>query len=314
MSQQVTPLTKSTNLKNKEICNFMNEFKKMEQTFEKLRQKFEKMQQEFEKIKQELNTNEKNILFISSNDKKETKGSGCSISGNNYEKEIFNIVKNLLLNDKLFNTQNIKELGGSTNANDIQCNFNGEKNIGIEIKKSNTPDWMQCSLKYNNIDNTWEGSTKGKIPEKSRNIFNKLINELNLFDGNIPPFMIKDITHEEWITIKKNTNKWNDYYITIPNDTIKNLYKEKGCYYIQISTYGLFHLGKDICDFNVPEFIVDQQLRIRTKIHARKNTKNFCSLSVTASCQPKNIKLLKKSTYSLDDVNKLPLNLKHIIT
>ena len=47
-------------------------------------------------------------------------------------------------------------------------------------------------------------------------------------------------------------------------------------------------------------------MRIRIKIHSKKNKKGYCSMSVTAACKPKNIKLLQKSPYSLDDTNKLP--------
>jgi len=68
-----------------------------------------------------------------------------------------------------------------------------------------------------------------------------------------------------------------------------------------------------VCGFNVPEFVCEQQLRLRTKIHTRKNTKGFCKLSVTISCQPKNIKQLKNSDYSLDDISKLPENLEYIV-
>ena len=32
--------------------------------------------------------------------------------------------------------------------------------IPIEIKKSTSPDWMQCSLKYDNNTNKWIGSLK----------------------------------------------------------------------------------------------------------------------------------------------------------
>src|SRR4030067_321728 len=145
-----------------------------------------------------------------------------------------------------------------------------EKDNGIEIKKSKSPDWMQCSIKYNNTTKKWEATKKGKIPIKCRELFNKLINNINLYDGEIPPFMEKSITHEEWINIKKETNKWDDKYITIPSDSISRLYQEKGCNYIQISDgYGLYHLGKDICDFGVPLFNIEQQIRIRTKIHTR---------------------------------------------
>ena len=33
-----------------------------------------------------------------------------------------------------FNTQNIQEIGGSKSVNDIQCNLNDFRNIGIEVK------------------------------------------------------------------------------------------------------------------------------------------------------------------------------------
>jgi hypothetical protein len=141
-------------------------------------------------------------------------------------------------------------------------------------------------------------------------MFNNLINNINLYNGDVPPFIKKSITHEEWLKLKSETNQWKDHYIDIPSDTISRLYEAKGCKYIQISNnYGLYHLGQDICGFDVPLFNIEQRLRIRTKIHTRKNTKGFCNLSVTIACQPKNIKTLVPSKYSLDNKDKLPPNL-----
>jgi len=239
------------------------------------------------------------------------KGSGCSINGKKYELEIYKILQRCKLNGKEFNTQSENELGGSSSKNDIECNLNSTKDIPIEIKKLKTPDWMQCSLKYDNTNNKWTGSSKNKIPDTSKKTFEELVskNGLLLFNGNSPPFMTINITHEEWIKIKKETTDFNDTYIDCPNDTIKKLYSKKGCIYIQISEKGLYHLGNDICNFKVPEFICEQQLRVRTKIHKRKNNKGFCTLSVTIACQPKNTKELISSEYSLDDINKLPNNL-----
>ena len=166
---------------------------------------------------------------------------------------------------------------------------------------------MQCVIKYNNKIKKWEGTKKGKIPIESREIFNNLIKNINLYNGEIPPFIEKKITHEEWIKIKKKTNKWDDIYIDIPSDTITKLYQAKKCNYIQISDgCGLYHLGNDICGFDVPLFKIEQQIRIRTKIHTKKNKKGFCNLSVTVACQPKNIKELIPSKYSLDNKDKLP--------
>ena len=240
-------------------------------------------------------------------------GSGCSISGKNYELKVYNIVKKCKLNGNEFNTQTEEELGGCNSKNDIECNLNTKNDIPIEIKKSKTPDWMQCSLKYDSIRNKWVGSSKNKIPEDSKCIFENLITNIKLFNGNIPPFMTKDITHEEWIKIKNEKDDFADTYIDCPNDTIQKLYNKKGCVYIQISEKGLYHLGNDACQFNVPEFICDQQFRVRTKIHTRKNNKGFCKLSVTIACQPKNVKKLTISEYSLDDIHKLPKNLQYMV-
>jgi hypothetical protein len=235
-----------------------------------------------------------------------------SVNGKKYELEVFNVVKKCKLNDKFFNIQKENELGGSSNKNDIECNLNQLKDIPIEIKKIKTPDWMQCSLKYDNINNKWIGSLNNKIPNNSKKIFEDILSYKILFNKKIPPFMIEKITHEEWLKIKKETNDFKDTYIDCPNDTIKKLYYEKGCKYIQISEKGLYHLGNDLCNFNVVEFICEQQLRIRTKIHTRKDKSGFCKLSVTVSCLPKNINKLVNSKYSLDNINKLPNNLIYI--
>lgn len=237
------------------------------------------------------------------------KGKMCSVNGNKYEKDVYNVVSKCLLNDKIFNTQKEEDLGGSTISNDIECNYKLDKDIGIEIKKFNSPDWMQCSIKHNIKINKWEASKKGKIPKECQELFNNLINDVKLFNNKVPPFFKKKITHEEWLEIKKKTNDWNDYYFDIPDDTIKNLYKLKGCKYIQISDYGLYHLGKDVCEFDIPEFKCKQQIRVRTKIHNKKNKNGYCNLSVIIACQPKDIKQLTKSSYSLDNSKSLPKNL-----
>ena len=236
------------------------------------------------------------------------KGGMCSVSGNNYEKDIYNITSKCKMNGSTipFNTQDIASLGGSSSKNDIICNFTETGDIGIEAKKYNTPDWMQCSIKFNEETKKWETS-KGKNPDKCREIFDVLVNSLNLYGGEIPPFMENPMTHEEWTQTKKESDTWNDCYVDIPSDIIRNLYAAKGCQYIQVSDgYGLYHLGSDTCAFEVPVFEVEQQLRIRTKIHTRKNSKGFCSLSVTIACQPKDIRQLSPSPYSLDDIKKLP--------
>jgi len=245
--------------------------------------------------------------------RKKPRGSRCSTEGKKYEYVIHDIVSRCTINGKIpFNTQLKEDLAGSSAENDIVCNFIQQNDVPIEIKKMNTPDWMQCSLLYNTELNKWTGSSKNKIPNAAKHIFENLIASSNLFNGKIPPFMTINITHEEWLRIKSETTDFNDTYMDCPNDTIANLYAEKGCKYIQISNKGLYHLGDDICNFQVPLFDCEQELRIRTKIHSRSNSKGFCCLSVTIACKPRNIKNLQPSTYSLDNIQMLPNNLTYI--
>lgn len=287
--------------------NYKELYKKEKKRREDIEKILELKNRELEDLKHILQ--EKNIKLENTKNTKTHKGSQCSVSGSNYEKQIYNITNNCYIKDIKFNTQNIEELGGSSSKNDINCNYKDNEDIGIEVKKYNTPDWMQSSIKFDFNTKIWKAS-KGKNSTECQNIFNNIINNLKLYDGNIPPFMEKSITHEEWKQIKKETNKWNDTYIDIHSDTIRKLYSAKGCKYIQISDgYGLYHLGTDVCGFDVPLFDIDQQIRIRTKIHTRKNKKGFCNLSVTIACQPKNIKNLVKSKYSLDNKDKLPIGL-----
>lgn len=205
-----------------------------------------------------------------------------------------------------FNTQTEKELGGCGSHHDLIGNFLKEKDVPIEIKKQKTPDWMQCSLKYDETNRRWIGSSKNKIPETAKKLFEDLVQQQTLFQGNIPPFLQRNITHDEWKRIKHETDVYRDMYWDCPPDTIRNLYRQKGCLYMQISDKGLYHLGEDPCGFGVPEFLCEQQLRIRTKIHTTRNAQGFCQLSVTVACQPKNIKKMPPSPYSLDDRAKLP--------
>lgn len=277
---------------------------KYKELYNNLLNKFNILETNFNKITIEFNILQEKMKDLT----QYSKGHKCSKYGHEYEIKNYNILKNTFYNKNKFNTQSDYELGGSSNNIDILCNFNKERDIGIEVKKYNSPDWMQFSLKYYN---NWEVSKQSKIHNNTRKIINNLLQNIKLFNNEIPPFITKNITHEEWLVIKQNTNKWNDYYIDIPNNIIKNIYKNKGCSYIQISdNYGLYHLGEDICNFNVPEFIVEQELRIRTKIHCRKKKNGYCQFSINASCIPKN---LHKSLYSLDNIEKLPTNLKYKI-
>lgn len=57
------------------------------------------------------------------------------------------------------------------------------------------------------------------------------------------------------------------------------------------------------------EFKIEQELRVRIKVHNKKTKKGYCSLSITAALKPKDIKQLNKSKYSLDSKDNLPTKL-----
>lgn len=235
---------------------------------------------------------------------KSCNGRKAARSGEEYELKVFNVCKMLMFNNNKFCT--INKVGGFSDGHDLICMNNATK-IPIEVKKSKTPDWMQMSLMY--INNCWQSKGSNKIPDIAVSIFNDILKGKTIFNNNIPKFVNEKITHKEWTKIKYPDFK--DQYIPCKPDTIAKLYKSKGCYYIQVSGYGLYHTGEDPCNFNVPYFECNQQIRIRTKIHA-KNKNGYLRASIMAACQPINISKLPKSNYTLDSLDKLPVGLTKI--
>ena len=251
-------------------------------------------------------------------------GAKCSENGNKYEKLIWNNLKNTTINNEKFNTQTELELGGSTSHNDIICNFNSKiKNISIEIKNTICAEFIQMDV--HKEGDKWVGP---RITRKSHplSVINRYLIEINsqkdLYYGNLPPLnkTRKEFDEwQEWLKKKKkevkednddnedndNTKDTKDYFWKSRDPNfIKNNYKDKGCSYIQINKYGLYHLGEDICNFDVPEFKPDDiTLRLRCK---RRGSKGCVPSSITMSAY---ISGLVKSKYSLDMIDNLPENL-----
>ena len=124
-----------------------------------------------------------------------SKGANCSVQGKIYEVQIHRVLRHTTLFGNPFHTQKEEELGGCSGANDLICQM-GDVKIGIEAKKAKTPDWMQCSIRYHADEKKW-GIVKGVIPDLSKQIFNSILQKVVLFEGNIPPFLEKPMTHAE---------------------------------------------------------------------------------------------------------------------
>lgn len=263
----------------------------------------------------EIESISKEIELLSLSDGK-TKGACCSRCGSTYEYYIWSIVSRcfykssgmyLCSNDKL----KIKlMLGGSSNNNDLIIVDEQQNKIPIEIKTTfSAPDWGQCVVKH--INGRWQISPKSKHSQKFKNIINNILRDQNtmIFNGKVPKFCSQSITHSEWLDIKSSTRDYDDFYIACDNNIINQYYIAKRCKYIQIDGKGLYKLSEeDPCKFNVPLFKCEQRIRIRVKVHRRKLSSGYASLSVTAATQP--CGNIEKSIYSLSDIDELPQNIK----
>lgn len=225
------------------------------------------------------------------------RGSQCSVSGKMYEKSIYMVLNKCYIDGSPFNVQHA---GGSSHDMDLICIFNGSR-MGIEVKKSRAPDWIQCCIHFNHDLNTWTCSPKSTLPEGIITMFTSMITDKCIFNNHNPP---SDITHSEWKRLKSSTTTWNDMYFDIDPLTISMMYSFKGCQYIQLSEHGLYHTGCDPCGFDVPLFAVKSKARVRVKIHS-SNIYGVCRLSTTISCQPI-LRDLVTSKYSLNNPYSLP--------
>ena len=81
--------------------------------------------------------------------KEDSKGSGCSVSGTEYEYKVHNVVKRCVTpNGEPFNNQKNNDLGGSSGSPDIICTWDGNP-ICIECKH-NAVDWGQSKVDLEN--------------------------------------------------------------------------------------------------------------------------------------------------------------------
>ena len=200
------------------------------------------------------------------------KGGGqCSKSGRNYEEKCWANVRHHPTSKCLS--------GGSGHGNDLQFTWGC-----VEVKKVFAPDWGQEKLQW--VDGGWVGT----FPK---------IDEIRI------PALPPGLTKERLATLRVDNPDYRDQYLDVDNTCIQKYYRGKGNYYIQLSDgFGLYHLGEDVYELGVPEFAVEQQMRVRVKYHSKTN------FSVTCAFQPVDIRKMPRSPYSLDDPEKLPPKLK----
>jgi len=237
------------------------------------------------------------------------KGAKCSESGAKYELRVWKVCKELYYDEKPFCVISKSELAGSSTGHDIKCLFDDET-IPIEIKKSGASDWSQVSIDVEDGKWSTKRTNRTKAEEEVQDIFDGYLECEDIFNGKLPPPVYENWLHPDWVEYKKEHPEFEDHYIRdCPDDLISVVHAAKGIEYIQISDYGLYHTGKNICGFSVPKFVHKSQIRVRTKINYREDPRTgFMRMSVVAAVQPFSLKgsTLEPSPYSLDHVNKTP--------
>lgn len=250
-------------------------------------------------------------------------GKKPSINGKKYEIEIFNNCNKLrYINGGKFIQDLESDLGGSSVKNDLLCTYTHLNKIfktGIEIKNNLNAEMGQQSIVFSN--NRWIAKSK-KNPEMVNKLFENIVNIEKNNTNNInilnDPPKLKEYKNrkefDDWQEMHlskikaqnpESKKKSADYCWEILNTKfISEIYKYKGNSYIQIKNYGLYHLGVDICNLGVPEFKPETiRIRIRCK---RRGKKGCIPSSITVSAYAKG---LKKSDFSLDNLDKIPKNL-----
>jgi len=235
------------------------------------------------------------------------RGAQCSVSGAIYEEKIATVCRQVKSPHMTapFCTTMVGCSAGSGADIDVKLNWKEFCDIGIEAKRP-TPDWMQMKL-TKDANGNWIGVKNPKIPAAAQRLFEQIIGQRILYNGKTPPFLERKISHADWLAFKAADSDFKDEYITCDENMISNLYRLKGCQYIQISGKGLYHTGDDVCGFGVPYFSCAQRIRIRIKVHSRSGAGGFASLSITAAAQPVNLNGLAASPYSLDSLDKVPM-------
>lgn len=207
--------------------------------------------------------------------------STCLHSGIEYEKRIYDIVKNLKYNDQYIN---VGETAGARN----DC-------IDIPIQIGN----IKSGIEAKNLG-AFEGGSKKLYPKQSFGmavqeecIHKNIIGDRVLYDGKILPWNDGKKTASDWAAVEHIFKP--DIYIDAPRESIAEYYERKGANYIQVEGYGLYHTGNDVFSLGVPKFECDVKLRIRST----KHIKNGIPTDITAGLQF-NRKTLKKSAYCLE--------------
>lgn len=182
--------------------------------------------------------------------------------------------------------------GSNKNINDIRLPWK-DGHVDIEVKRTIGAEFGQRRAHI--VDGILT------IPHP---LFQDCIAHTELFNGKIPPFLLKTgMTFPEWESVAA---EFRDEQYSAPSDAISKFYAEKGNAYIQIKGYGLYHTGVDVCGFGVPYFRCQTHLRVRCKRHGRKCPLTGKDIPTSVMTSFWVSKPPERSPFSLDDPSRMP--------
>ncbi len=244
-----------------------------------------------------------------------------AISGLEYEKKVYNVIKSVIEKEKIINLELISdEPSGfsSVGSGDIQCLYKG-KPLNIEIKKSLNDQMGGTSVKYNlntkkfeivdkNISEDLKELILYAVEQKRKDIDNYL----NAAKKEKPIEFHKKINGIPFTIAKKTREKLkNDGLLAKINTIIKSdisfikdHYNKKNVFYINIGGAGLFYMGSNPLNLDIEELTGEIDIEIRIGFSGTKKTfptnpptdARSANLRVQGRLKTKN-----KSKYNLDN-------------
>ena len=217
---------------------------------------------------------------------------------------------------------------------------------GMEVKTSwDGVDWVQSKMRF--VEDTCESSqaraftygdeqrwgrwvaSEGCKCSYAGNIFAEVLNT-NADKVTLAPLVKTKLTlneYDEWKAHKTTCkhraetdatfiDPTKDVSLPLGNEAnchgnhfAADAYRHKGCAYVQIKGWGMYHTGEDVCGFGVPLLEFPTKLRFRVKSHGRNKHKTHYGLSNMATARATR-KPCTRSPFSLDDITRFPPQLR----
>jgi hypothetical protein len=195
---------------------------------------------------------------------KKSRGGSSLKSGSQYEKSTYTFLQTV----PHITCRNSTASAG--HGVDIQFTYR-EQTVGIELKNKGGFEAGGRVMRLHD--------DKLCLDSKPETVlFQSLLGDYVPFSGRIPSFLRGDKTFPTWL---EEAHLFRDETLVIRDEsTTASYYANKGCSYIQIENYGLYHTGIDVLELGVPFFVCKAKLRIRCKRHGSNSMPSSVQASI----------------------------------